>query len=553
MAGLTDAELDALEGSKPKKGLSSEELLAMESSTPPAPQAAKPSMLESGLRGAAQGATLGFSDEISGLPLAATAAMSGDPSKILEAYRKSRDQSRGANELARQTNPGSFAAGEVGGGIASAFVPGMNALTGAKALNTFGNAALSGARVGALMGLGTSNADLTKGDVGNAAVDVGVGAGTGAATSLLTKGAIDTVKSLNPTGVATKLSKVFFGTPEEVTEAYIANPEAVKNSPMRYELAQKFEEAVGELKKQVAEGSQTARKALENIKVAGSESAGTLEPITTGLEKRSEGVWDDPARKSAYDYLKSLQGKFNPAESATPPEYSGNRLKDAVQSMQRATQYESAPGQFLPADQGIMKQGAGALNDLLKSKSPEYAQEMQGVAADTGLLGRVADVDKSPAGMANLFRKMQTDKYGAAQIPRQTVEEFDKRMGSDFLGDMKNSYAKEMLDKSVTNGSRNVNLFSKMLEGIPVVGKPLGALAGATVDKFGNQLTQGSVDFAAKLNQVMKEEGPQEFMKQVQPLVDAARKSNPAAILTLQLLTKSNPEALKYLQPQEEK
>lgn len=558
-AGLTDAELDAMEGAAPKKGLTSAELLAMEAPSP-APSA-KPGMLESGLRGASQGATLGFGDELAGgigaLANLGTASQKG----ILESYRKARDQNRGANELARQSNPGSFATGEMGGGIATAFVPGVGELTGVKALNglkdaskwlQYGHTALQGSRLGALTGLGMSNADLTKGDLGGASYDAGIGAGAGVATNVLGKSVGDVAKSITPTTVATKLSKVFFGTPEEVTKAYIENPEAVKNSPMRYELAQKFEDAVGELKKQVSEGSQTARKALEDVRIAGHEIAGALEPITSGLKTKSEGVWDDPARRSAYDYLKNIQGKFNPAEAEVPPEYSGSRLKDAVQSMQRATNYESAPGQFLPADQGIIKQGAGALNDLLKSKSPEYAQQMQQVASDTGLLGKVADVDKSPQGMANLFRKMVTDKYGAAQIPREAVEAFDKRMGTDFIDQMKNSYAKEMLDKSVTNGSRNVTFFSKMLEGIPFVGKYLGALAGATVDKFGNQMTQGSVDFAAKMNQVLKEEGPQEFVKQVQPLIDAAKQANPAALLTLQLLTRSNPKALKYLQPQEE-
>jgi hypothetical protein len=515
-----------------------------------------PTELESAARGAAQGGTLGFADEALGALGALGSKYVNPQASLLEEYRRIRDEQRVKDEKAKETNPTSYALGNAGGAIGSAFIPGMNALTGAKGVQTFGQAAKAGAKLGALAGLGQSQADLTEGDLSGAAEDTAVGAGIGAATGGITHGALEALKGFHPINAAKNLARVAFNTPEEVTQAYIDNPEAVKNALPRYELAKKFEDAIGDLKNQVTQGSQGARQYLNDVPVRGSEIREALNPITQGLEQRSEGVWDDSGRKASYDMLKGLQDKFNPQipssgnanedllNSLQQKSYTGNRLKDLVQSLQRATQYDQQPGQFTSVDQGITKDAAAKLNELLKNKSPEYAQEMQKVAKDTGLLGQVADIDKSPAAMANLFRKMETDKYGGAQIPREVVQNFDQRMGTDFLDQMRNSLAKETLDKSTMNGSRNVNFYSNTLGQIPG-GKLLGPILGGTVDKYGNRMTQSAVDAAIKFNQLAKTQGVQATRELLQPIINAAQKADPSAILTLQLLDKSNPDLLK--------
>lgn len=138
---------------------------------PPAPVDTGPSQLEAGLRGGLQGLTLGYADEIQGALEAAGGAISDfDLSNIVERYRQERDEARGAYTAAQQAHPGTFTGAEIAGGLGSLLIPGLGAAKGIK-----GAAMVGGAAAG-----GLSEADLTRGEVGQLATDVGLGAGLGA-------------------------------------------------------------------------------------------------------------------------------------------------------------------------------------------------------------------------------------------------------------------------------------------------------------------------------------------------------------------------------------
>jgi hypothetical protein len=126
-----------------------------------------PSKMESLGRGALQGATFGFGDEIYG-------AAKGAYDKVLGSgdfggtYAKERDAVRSANKRAADANPLSYFAGEVGGGVALPF--GM-AGAGAKAATQATNAGLAarsvtaakqGAGYGAAYGFGTAEGDAAQ-------------------------------------------------------------------------------------------------------------------------------------------------------------------------------------------------------------------------------------------------------------------------------------------------------------------------------------------------------------------------------------------------------
>lgn len=136
--------------------------------------------IEAAALGAGQGATLGFSDEAAaamdwlagklgvGNPLATRL---GEP----ETYKEFREYYRRRLAEAQRQNPKSYGAGRLAGAVA---VPGSGlAATVAQ---------------GAAAGVGESEADLTKGEVGGALADAGVGGATGAvgfgAGKLLSKG-----------------------------------------------------------------------------------------------------------------------------------------------------------------------------------------------------------------------------------------------------------------------------------------------------------------------------------------------------------------------------
>jgi hypothetical protein len=123
-------------------------------------------------RGAAQGATLGFSDELVGaVGAGADALRKMSLSNLVSDYVARRDAERKANAEAKKRSPIAYGAGQFGGSAATALVP--------------GGAAAKLIGMGAAEGLGSSEADLTKGEVVNAALDTGKGASTGFVASRL--------------------------------------------------------------------------------------------------------------------------------------------------------------------------------------------------------------------------------------------------------------------------------------------------------------------------------------------------------------------------------
>jgi hypothetical protein len=151
----------------------------------------KTSKLESAVRGAGQGLSLGFWDELAGAgealgqsvgvkglgdsdwsQVGLTKPLALDPDRDFgQAYTEGRDKWRGEDKIAKKENPYSYGTGEVAGSVASSFLPGLNVAKGASLANIAGKSALSGG----LSGAGYSEAD----NLGDLAKDTGTGAGIG--------------------------------------------------------------------------------------------------------------------------------------------------------------------------------------------------------------------------------------------------------------------------------------------------------------------------------------------------------------------------------------
>lgn len=148
-------------------------------------ESAPTSQLESGARGLAQGATLGFEDELAGaggvlgdqagrmgvdavesthpgVQAQLDAISERDTPSARQVYDSGRDEERALNLAAKNANPGTYFAGELAGGIVN---PASKAASGLK-----GSMALGG-----VMGLGGSDSDLTNGELGDAAIDTAGG------------------------------------------------------------------------------------------------------------------------------------------------------------------------------------------------------------------------------------------------------------------------------------------------------------------------------------------------------------------------------------------
>ena len=141
-----------------------------------------PSKLESAMRGYAQGGTFGLADELTaGIGAAKDVLTRKDYSPLSasdwrDAYKGWVGTVRRADKEAKEANPMTYGAAEIGSGIATSFIPGarvLNPSAGASAAKMVG----TGAAGGGLAGFGYSEAD----NLGDLAIDTAIGAGIGGA------------------------------------------------------------------------------------------------------------------------------------------------------------------------------------------------------------------------------------------------------------------------------------------------------------------------------------------------------------------------------------
>lgn len=166
-----------------------------------------PSEFRSGLEGFAQGATLNFSDEME----AGARALFGDNDFSTD-FDESLKRVRARIEAAEKANPKSFLAGNIGGAVATAAVPGSLLLrsgaTAAKALSA-GQVAVRGAALGAaeggLAGIGAGDGALDRATKG--AIGASVGGAAGAVLPLAVGGVRRGVDAVRRSRAASPVSK----------------------------------------------------------------------------------------------------------------------------------------------------------------------------------------------------------------------------------------------------------------------------------------------------------------------------------------------------------
>lgn len=153
---------------------------------------------ESAIAGAAQGATLGFGDEIYGAFRGATKALARKGS-FTENYGKYRDQNREYNKQAAADNPKSYLGGNLAGGlVTTAAIPGAGALKGAGIIKT----GLQTAALGGIAGLGDTEGNLTTPDkTQEMFTDVAKGAAIGGTLGAAGKAVSNAVGALKPSAL----------------------------------------------------------------------------------------------------------------------------------------------------------------------------------------------------------------------------------------------------------------------------------------------------------------------------------------------------------------
>lgn len=342
-----------------------------------APPPAPPSMGESLARGAGQGATLGFGDEINaGVQALGIKALgqTGADKSLGQLYRENRDTFRRENDAAKKEHPYVYGAGQIAGGAPLALATGGGGT--ARLIGT--SAALGGAT-----GLGES----TAADVGGMALDAGKGAAIGAAipaavtglgravpaaTSALRKGAIDTARRIlvNKTGSLSAARALPAEAVQEVLDSGVIKP--FGTSAGAAERLQGLRETVGDQYGQIV-------KALEGAGITGPDAQALAQKYAaaggaagaTSMNPTVPAVYASAAEQVAAK--PTTGGRLGLSQ--------GEQLKRSLQGMAKSAYKKMEPGEVGQAHEAAASMMRQAIEDEIAQQAPNAGPVAQEAAA----------------------------------------------------------------------------------------------------------------------------------------------------------------------------
>lgn len=343
--------------------------------------------------GAGQGATLLFGDEINGfvqalgekyLPESLGGGGERSANKPLGVlYKSNRDSMRRENEEAEKQHKWAYLGGNVLGG-ATTTAPAGALGTGIKALLG------TGAALGAIGGVGSSQAEAMDGEVGQLAGDTAIGAGTGVAGSLLGAAAAKALP-MAMRGIGGGLERLGIRQGRRVLQGG-ADLRSTNFKPL---------------------ADDAVREALES---------GAIKPLGTvgGAAKRLDALAD--ARQKVYgEILDQLEanGVRGPEAQALASKLAGRKVEEFSKGA------DAVAGVFDDEASKIGRYAAGASDDRIPFlKSEEVKRRLQ----DAARYGKYEDTPLNTAKkeIASIFREANekaVEEAGQAAAPDSAVRE----------------------------------------------------------------------------------------------------------------------------------
>lgn len=513
-----------------------------------------PSQLESGLRGAAQGATLGFSDEIAGGAGALWDSLSPDQKKSFEdLYIQNRDESRSANKAAQEANPITYGASEIGGGVATAFVPGLNA----GKLATLGGRVAANAGLGALAGAGMSEADnasaLAKDAAIGGALAGGLSYGLEKAAPYVKQGAnyIGQKLSDGSDEIAKKIGKIGFGVDEKATANYLANRADVNNASSLGDIAEAVldpndkSSTLRSMRQKSSDLSSAAWDTLsDDIGMSKQSLIDSIRKAQEGLQIKGNIIGD--TQQKAYSSLDNLANQFGNLDENIDEK----TLKSIIQNLDANINWQNPDAK---ATNEALKGVRRYIDSTLKSNNPAYKDAMTKTADVTDATKEVQKVfqnrsqpenyDKFTKQVKNLVNK---DDMSAAS---QAVDKIQEHTGYNLRKDITDAWTKQQFEKGATNGSRNTLLGTVTGGAVgsllgpagAAIGSAAGGSAGHTVDKYAGPIFKKLLDGKITTQEFSQNLAPK-LGKFAAPLQQAMQKGNNALASTIFILQQTHPE-----------
>ena len=428
------------------------------------------SKFESGLRGAVQGLTMDFGDEITG-GLGSLSAIFSDES-FGDAYRRNRDESRENYKNAKESNPYTYGTGQVVGGIGSLAIPGLGLAKGTKVANLgmkglMKLGAKQGLKSGAAYGLGSSEADLTSGkwdEAGQAGLDTiiggGLGMAMGAGTPLATKGGGVLLRGLdNKTGnVISKGTKAGFGklnnflkdaAPQLRPDAdeVIKAAESIGTKPTSSMLypnspwIQKTESALEQSPGVLAYGARKTRTALEQ-KI---QDAAEMEAAKAGTLSKSDA--GQAAKERIYEKTNErfapIKALFRDIEKSTKHIPVGkDSMGRVVKNINKNETVKMGLGE---AKQAVQAFESRSLEDVSVDQLRRLTGSIKGKARET-----VNGAEKQALGdLINRLERLQNNAIKRSAVSQARTGKEGYGIGTKLINDLKNAnsgYKKEITD-----------------------------------------------------------------------------------------------------------
>ena len=474
---------------------------------------------EAALRGAEQGLTFGFGDEIAGgfEALGQAVGLKGlgasnfseferqeplglDKEALLKVYRSRRDEARQAIESAEQAQPAAFTAGAVGGGFA---VPGGAALKGADLLNKLKSAAKLGAGAGAIASAGTAE------ELEDVPEDALTGAAAGAVLGPLAPAALKGAQRL---GRVTKDSISALG------ESLVGDPKAafmqgLKGTPLVGTKAQRaLEDQITEFGEELAPDVKGTTKRLSKLKSGILDRASErgqkvdIQDQVDEIQKNIDAIPElDETAISEKKRLQSLMDRFKDmyaADELSPREADTLRstLRDLSSVGDKSLQSSKA--------RSTASQGVTSVRDAIREELPITENVDQRISAVNRMLETLGIRDTSNLDERQIVQKFsdlisRKEKEGltgakARRVANQVID--DLKIANPRLADKITPRLNELAEQSdlASQASRDVSLLTPLTTARNVASKG-GNIVGYSL----NQLTPEILkDLSIKANRI---------------------------------------------------
>jgi len=430
----------------------------------------KPSMLESAGRGAVQGASLGWGEELASAVMAGPSMLyknvaenipgtpeftdarlreqgfTGDigrdqgSSDLLENYRSLRDTGAEANKAAKEENPIAYGTGEFAGAIAPTIAMGGGNLAAGSGLKAAGKVVAQGALEGGISGAGVSEADLTKGEVEQFAKDTGTGAAIGGvagyALPIVGKGLAKTAKG---TGKLIKESLEELPGVEALKTGFKLGKKGIKLEPDV--IKEEIKDYSGNLLKKIRAEFQKSGikkdKAMEELNEIGIRiNAGepVQDLIDEVMQRKAINLEDKHVKQKVVDLLESFKNKESPVAKSIK-RMEKRRAKQALKmerqgaELRTSTDFDSEIDEVLPLPE--TKGTVRGVED--KYKMPDGSEKkVISTDFDEAVVGpqvpqKNIDLDNASLDEIDEMLKYTKGKSGdLTQAPKDEVEKYSR-------------------------------------------------------------------------------------------------------------------------------